>query len=117
MSNAMLLTVHKIKDAWRWGKVAAALFLDVQGAFPNMVKEQLLYNMKMHRVPKCFTSIVFLLLTGPCTSLKFNDYISTQEDLSSMNYYAFYNAPVIETAICFHEWVDWTCQVILAEPR
>ena len=33
--DVMLLVVHKIKDAWRHGKVAAVLFLDVQGAFPN----------------------------------------------------------------------------------
>ena len=43
----MLLTMHKIKDAWRRGKVAVALFLDVQEAFPNTVKERLLHNMKM----------------------------------------------------------------------
>jgi hypothetical protein len=46
-SNTIILTVHTIKDAWRHGKVAAALFLDVQGTFPNMVKEQLLHNMRM----------------------------------------------------------------------
>ena len=39
-TDAMLLMVHKIKDTWRRGKVAAALFLDIQGAFPNTVKEQ-----------------------------------------------------------------------------
>jgi hypothetical protein len=44
-TDAMLLVVHKIKSAWRRGKVAAALFLDVQGAFPNTVKEQLIHNM------------------------------------------------------------------------
>ena len=43
----MLLVTHKIKDAWRKGKVVAALFLDVQGAFPNTVKEQLVHNMRM----------------------------------------------------------------------
>jgi hypothetical protein len=104
----MLLTVHKIKDAWRRGKVAAALFLDVQGAFPNTVKEQLLHNMKMRRVPKCFTDIVSLSLTGRTTVLKFDDFISdpipllngtTQGDPSSMNYYAFHNALLIEIAI------------------
>ena len=103
-----MLTVHKIKDAWRQGKVAAALFLDVQGAFPNTVKEQLRYNMCMWRVPKCFTNIVSLSLTGHTTSLKFDDFISepillnngtTQGDPSSMNFYAFYNAPLIKTAI------------------
>ena len=32
-TDAMLLVVHKIKSAWWQGKVAAALFLDIQGAF------------------------------------------------------------------------------------
>ena len=34
-------------DAWRKGKMAATLFLDVQGAFPNIVKDQLIHNMQM----------------------------------------------------------------------
>ena len=72
----MLLMVHKIKDAWRHGRVAAALFLDVQGAFPNTVKEQLIHNMRMRRVPKCFIDIVTLSLTGRTTLLKFDDYLS-----------------------------------------
>ena len=63
-TDAMLLMVHKIKDTWRHGKVAMALFLDVQGAFLNTVKEQLIHNMRMCRVPKCFTDIVALSLTG-----------------------------------------------------
>ena len=46
-TDAMLLVTVKIKDAWRKGKTAAALFLDVQGTFPNTVKEQLIHNMCM----------------------------------------------------------------------
>jgi len=34
-TDAMLLVVDRIKNAWRAGKVTAALFLDIQGAFPN----------------------------------------------------------------------------------
>jgi hypothetical protein len=106
-TDAMLLVVHKIKGAWRRGKVAVALFLDVQGAFPNTVKEQLIHNMRMRRVPKCFTDIVTLSLTGRTTRLKFDDFVSdpiqldngtTQGDPSSMSHFGFYNAPLIETA-------------------
>ena len=43
----MILVTHKIKNTWRKGKTAAALFLDVQGAFLNTVKEQLVHNMHM----------------------------------------------------------------------
>ena len=46
-TDAMLLVTYEIKDAWRNGKMAAALFLDIQGAFSNMVKEQLIHNMRM----------------------------------------------------------------------
>ena len=56
--------------------MAAALFLDVQGAFPNTVKEQLIHNMRMRRVPKCFTDLVDLSLSGRTTVLKFDDFIS-----------------------------------------
>ena len=103
----MLLVTHKVKDAWRSGKVAAALFLDVQGAFPNTVKEQLIHNMRMRHVPSCFINIVAASLTGRTTRLKFDDHLSdalqlnngtTQGDPSSMLYYSFYNAPLIEVA-------------------
>ena len=46
MTNTMHLITHKIKEAWRRKEVASILFLDIQAAFPNMVKECLLHNMK-----------------------------------------------------------------------
>ena len=106
-TDAMLLVAHKIKEVWRKGKTAAALFLDVQGAFPNTIKDQLLHNMQMRRVPQCFVDIVSLHLSGWTTCIKFNDYISdlmpldngtTQRGPSSMLYYSFYNTPLIEIA-------------------
>ena len=45
-SNAMHLLVQQIHNAWRTKKVAAVLFLDVQAAFPNTVKERLLHNLR-----------------------------------------------------------------------
>ncbi len=65
----MLLVVDHIKNAWRAGKVAAALFLDVQGAFPNTVKDQLLHNMKLCQVPTCFVNLITCKLTGRSTWL------------------------------------------------
>jgi Reverse transcriptase (RNA-dependent DNA polymerase) len=63
-TDAMLLVVHKIKGAWQHGKVVVALFLDVQGAFPNTVKEWLIHNTWRQRVPEYFTYIISLSLTG-----------------------------------------------------
>ena len=82
-TDAMLLVTHKVKEAWRKGKMAAALFLDVQGAFPNTLKEQLIHNMCMRQVPDCFVNIVNLSLTGCTTQLKFDDYISNPISLNN----------------------------------
>jgi hypothetical protein len=72
-----------------------------------MVKEQLIHNMCLRRVLDCFTNIAQLSLMGCTTKLKFNDFTSepfplvnstTQGNPSSMNYYSFYNTPLIDTA-------------------
>ena len=48
-TDSILLLTHKIKDGWRNRKVASVLFLDVQGAFPNVVKEVLIpYSQYAH---------------------------------------------------------------------
>ena len=107
MTNAMLLVTHRIKDAWRSRKVTAALFLNVQGACPNMVKKQLIHNMKIRHVPKCFTDLTDHMLSGCPTRLHFNDFISDPISLdngtmldnpSYMLFYSFYNMPLLETA-------------------
>ena len=72
--DAMLLVVDHIKSAWRAGKVAATLFLNVQGAFPNTVKDWLLHNMKMRQVPTCFINFIALKLTGQMTHLHFDNF-------------------------------------------
>ena len=106
-TDAMLLVVDRIKSAWRAGKVAAALFLDVQGAFPNTVKAQLIHNLRMRRVPICFTELIARKLTGRSTRLRFDDFTSdpipvdngtTQGDPDSMLLYGPYNAPLIDIA-------------------
>ena len=127
-SDAMHILVHRIKDTWRSGKVASVLFLDVQGAFPNTVKDQLLHNMKSRRIPTCYVQLADLMLTGRSTRLRFDDFISDPIDINngttqgcplSMIFYAFYNASLIETASNTNEtalgFVDDCAFVAVAE--
>ena len=103
-SNSMLLLTHLIKDAWR-KKVASILFLDVQGAFPNVVKETLLHNMRQRGVPSKYITITELMLTGRKTRLSFDNFLSDFIPINNSNnqgcplsmlFYAFYNAGLLE---------------------
>jgi len=62
-----------VKNAWRNGRVASILFLDIEGAFPNAVKNRLLHNMKRCRLPLEIVRFTDQMLTGRRTRLKFND--------------------------------------------
>ena len=107
MTDVMHLLAHKIKAAWCQHNVAAILFLDVEGAFPNAVSTRLLHNMHMlmHRVPEEYVLFVHWLLTNRCMWLKFDsftvDWIDVdnsivQGDPLSMILYLFYNADLLE---------------------
>ena len=107
-SNAMHIVAHKIKDTWRVGKVTVALFLDLQSAFPNTIKAQLLHNIRACGVPLCYMNLINTMLTGRKIQLKFNDFSLDPININngtiqscplSMILYAFYNAPLIEVAL------------------
>src|SRR6266481_640303 len=83
MCDAMHLLTHKIKGAWRRHKVVAMLFLDVEGAFLNAVTARLLHNMRMRRVPVKYVSFMEHMLTGCCTSLKFDGYMSDWKSINN----------------------------------
>ena len=101
----MHLLAHKIKAAWRQHNMAAILFLDVEGAFPNAVSTWLLHNMRMRHVPEEYVLFVHRLLTDRCMWLKFDSFTSdwisndngiVQGDPLSMILYLFYNADLLE---------------------
>ncbi|KAF8234869.1 hypothetical protein L208DRAFT_1009994, partial [Tricholoma matsutake] len=71
-----------------------------------------IHNMKAQGVPSCYIRLTKCMLTGHKTCLKFDDFISdliniinstTQGCPLSMIFYAFYNAPLIATALHKYE--------------
>lgn len=104
-TDSLFLVTQRIKDAWRVGKVASVLFLDIEGAFPNVVAERLLHNMRMRGIPEEYVQFVDRMLTDRRTKLKFDDYESFwtyiinglgQGDPLSMIVFQFYNAPLLD---------------------
>jgi Reverse transcriptase (RNA-dependent DNA polymerase) len=106
-TDALHLLVQKVKTAWRSHDVVTALFLDIKAAFPNVVKEVLLNNMRQRGIPEEYIEFTNVMLTGRFTRLAFDDH--TSEDFAitngngqgcplSMIFYAFYIAPLLEVA-------------------
>lgn len=58
------LLVHQVKEAWRKRKVVSILFLDIKGAFPNVVMDHLLHNMKKRQALRSIVRFIEQLLKG-----------------------------------------------------
>ena len=61
--------------AWRENKVVSALFLNIEGAFPNAILMRLIHNLRKRRVPTAIINFIKLLLTDRRTRLKFDDFL------------------------------------------
>ena len=111
-TDTLHLLVDTVKAAWQCKQVVAALFLDINGAFPNAVTEQLLYNLQVCHILEVYVTFIKNMLTGRCNRLKFNDYVSdwfelnngiVQGDLLLMILYLFYNADMLDITHGRHE--------------
>ena len=106
-TDSLHLLETMIKHAWRQGKVVSALFLDIEGTFPNAVTDRLIHNMKTRRLPKAIVSFTEHMLWDRKTKLKFNDYVSDwvpitnsigQGDPLSMLLYIIYSSDLVDMA-------------------
>jgi len=104
-TDAMHLLVNTIKMSWRAGKVISALFLDIEGAFPNAVPSHLEHNLRKCRIPRKIVDFIHNILWGRVTTLKFDGYMSEpinidngigQGNLLSMGIYQYYNTDLLD---------------------
>ena len=77
-TDSLHLLTKTVKDAWRVGKVASVLFLDVKGAFPSVAVDRLLHNMRMRGIPKEYTEWMERRLAGRQTVLVFDNHQTAQ---------------------------------------
>ena len=68
-TDSLHLLESTVRHVWRQGKVVSALFLDIEGTFPNAVTDRLLHNMRMRRLPAEVINYMELLLRGRKTRL------------------------------------------------
>jgi len=105
--DSLLLLETTIKHAWRQRKMASVLFLDIEGAFPNAVTDQLLHNMRKRRLPPEIVGFTERLLDNRKMRLRFDDFESEwfvlkngigQGDPLSMLLYVIYSSDLIDIA-------------------
>jgi len=101
----MHLLANTIKISWRAGKVTLALFLDIEGMFPNAVLLWLEHNLCNQRMARKIVYFIHNMLRGRITALKFDGYTSEpitidnsigQGDPLSMGIYQYYNADLLD---------------------
>jgi hypothetical protein len=73
---ALSSPIHKIKDTWWAGNIAAVLFLDIEGAFPNAVPLKLVHNLRKRRIPGKYVDFIEKMLIDRRTMLKNDGYTS-----------------------------------------
>jgi len=110
--DSLHLLENTIRHVWRQKKVVSALFLDIEGAFPNAVTDRLIHNMKQHRLPPKIVGFTERMLNGRRTKLRFDDYTSEwfnitngigQGDPLSMILYIIYDSDLVRVAKGKHE--------------
>jgi hypothetical protein len=104
-SDAIHYLVYKIKDTWHKKQVTSVLFLDIEGAFPNVVNKKLIANLTNRQVPTVIVQFVINMLIGRTTCLKFDNHKTGninidngigQGDPLSMVLYQYYNADLLD---------------------
>lgn len=99
------LLEETVKNIWRTCKVASALFLDIEGAFPNAVTKHLIHNMWMWHIPGELVDFTEWVLTNRQTRLQFNGFTSEwiqinngigQGNPLSMILYIIYSSDLVE---------------------
>jgi hypothetical protein len=104
-TDSLHLLKVTVKNTWCTRKVVSALFLDIEGAFPNAVTNRLIHNMRCRRIPNSLIQITELVLTNRRTRLMFDGHTSEwtpitngigQGDPLSMIVYIIYNTDLIK---------------------
>jgi ribonuclease HI len=75
-TDSLHYVVHWIKNAWRRGNVVSALFLDIKGAFPSVLIDRLVHNMRLRRIPQGYTEWIEQKGQPRTTTISFDDYKS-----------------------------------------
>lgn len=75
-TDALLFITQKVKDAWRTGRVASLLLMDISQAFPTVPHPTLLTKLKTHGLPHTLIDWIQSFLHQRTTTLSFDDFTS-----------------------------------------
>src|SRR5882724_3141024 len=108
MTDSLHYVTKFMKDAWRRKEMVSALFLDIRSAFPSVVLEWLVHDMRKRSVPREYTDWITHKVLGRHTTLKFDSFESDVFPLSkgldqgcplSGLVFQFYNSDLINVSV------------------
>jgi len=103
--DAMMELSENIYEAWKHKNVYSAIFLDVAGAFNNVIHQRLIYNLRKRRIPVEIAKWINSFLQGRTTQLVFNGSTSPSKPTAagvpqgsplSPLLYIYYNADLLD---------------------
>ena len=106
-TDSLHLLEVTVKNTWQTRKTVLALFLDIEGAFPNVVTDRLLHNMRKRKLPDSLVHFTGRVLADRKTRLIFDGHTSEwilvangigQGDPLSMVIYIIYNADLVDVS-------------------
>ena len=74
--DALHYVIGTAKDAWQRGN-----FLDIKGAFPSIILDQLIHNMHRRGIPQEYTEWIQRKVKGRETIVSFDDYNTTAMEI------------------------------------
>ncbi len=103
--HALHYILERIYSSWNKKKIASVLLLDVTGAFDNVSKDRLLYNLCTKQIDARIVAWIDSFLTGQSTTLCTNKHTTEKISISieisqgsslSPILFLFYNTPLLE---------------------
>lgn len=78
-TDAVLYITQKVKDAWRTGRIASLLLMDISQAFPTVPHPTLLAKLTSAGLPCTLINWVRSFLSDRTTTLSFDDFTSSPQ--------------------------------------
>src|SRR5439155_8728869 len=93
--DAMMILSENIHQAWKEKKIYTAVYMDIAGAFNNVLYERLIHNLKKRRIPH----VISQWIATSCEAEAHNCYSTVQNRNTYPHQPVYHKAPSVTIII------------------